>query len=180
MTSLAAVVLEGLDNAWDPLPARLAGLTEHEYAWEPVPGCWSVRAPGDGGAGAVAWAADWADPDPVPAPVTTIAWRCWHVAVDCLDSYSARLFGATGTGLTRTAWVGTWAEAGPLLDASWSVFRAGVAAADDAALDRPLGSAWGPYATASLLQLVVHAQREIVHHGAEMALLRDLYGAGLR
>ena len=175
MTTLPAIVLEGLDNAWDPLPARLAGLTEQEHAWEPVPGCWSVRARPDGG-----WAADWADPDPVPAPVTTIAWRLWHLAVDCLDSYAARLFGTTGTGLTGTAWVGTWAEAGPLLDRAWAVFRAGFAEADDAALAAPLGPAWGPFAEASRLQLAVHAQREIVHHGAEVALLRDLWGAGLR
>jgi hypothetical protein len=28
--------------------------------------------------------------------------------------------------------------------------------------------------------MVLHAQREVIHHGAEIALLRDLYGASRR
>jgi hypothetical protein len=158
-----------LDSAWDPLVARLHGITDAEYAWEPTGGCWTVRAVAGG------WRADWADPDPDPAPVTTIAWRCWHVAVDCLDSYSARLFGAAGTGLAGTEWVGTPAEALTLMEGAWSVFRTGVAGWDDVGLQEPLGPAWGPFATSTHLDLAFHALREIVHHGAEIALLRDLY-----
>lgn len=37
--------------------------------------------------------------------MTTIAWRCQHNAVDCLDSYSTRAFGGSGTGLTGMQWV---------------------------------------------------------------------------
>ena len=121
--------------------------------------------------------ADWADPDPVPAPVTTIAWRCWHIAVDCLDSYSSRLFGATGTGLTGLDWVGTATEAQAMLAAAWSVFRAGVVGWGDDGLWSLLGPAWGPYAEHTNLALAIHAQREVIHHGAEIALLRDLYAA---
>ncbi|MDT4906149.1 MAG: hypothetical protein QOH52_4165, partial [Pseudonocardiales bacterium] len=40
---------------------------------------------------------------------------------------------------------------------------------------QPLGPAWGPYADDSWAALVVHAQDELAHHGAEVALLRDLY-----
>jgi len=163
-------LLHALDSAWDPLVARLRDISGAEYAWEPAAGCWIVRAL-DGG-----WQADWADPDPDPAPVTTIAWRCWHVAVDCLDSYSARLFEATGTGLAATAWVGDPAGALTLMERAWSVFRGGVAGWDEARLQEPLGPAWGPFATSTHLDLALHALREIVHHGAEIALLRDLYG----
>jgi hypothetical protein len=169
-TTLAGIALDSLDTAWAPFLARLDGLTEDEYQWEPVPGGWTVRTSDDGG-----WAADWADPDPDPAPVTTIGGRCWHVAVDALDSYSARQFGRTGTGLTGTAWVGSWQEARPLLDAAWAVFRAGVATWDDQRLLAPLGARWGGFARHSHLHLVLHAEREVVHHGAEIALLRDLY-----
>jgi hypothetical protein len=169
---LAAIVLDGLDNAWNPLLDRLVDLGEAEYLWEPVAGCWTIRA-GDN----ADMIADWADPDPVPAPVTTIAWRCWHIAVDCLDSYSARLFGRTGTGLTGPHWVGTAAEAQAMLAAAWSVFRSGVAAWGDEGLWTLLGPAWGPYAEHTNLELAVHAQREVIHHGAEIALLRDLYAA---
>lgn len=163
------MVLEALDNAWAPMISRTAGLTDDEYRWEPVDGCWTVRHV-DG-----AWVADWADPDPVPPPVTTIAWRSWHIAVDCLDSYSDRLFGRRGSGLTGTAWVADWQAADEKLGAAWSVFRTGVAAWTDTDLLVPLGPTWGPYANDSQLALALHATREVVHHSAEIALLRDLY-----
>jgi hypothetical protein len=166
---MSTVLLEALDNAWNPLLHRTADMTEHEYAWEPVAGAWSVRDVGG------VWVADWADPDPEPAPLTTIAWRCWHLAVDSLDSYSARLFGRTGTGLQGTTWVADWASAAALLGASWSVFRTGVAAWGDDELLAPLGPAWGPFANHSNFDLALHAAREVIHHGAEIALLRDLY-----
>jgi hypothetical protein len=95
---IAAIVLDSLDRAWDPLTARLIGLTDAEYSWEPAPVVWTVRPGTDD-----VWRADWQEPEPDPAPLTTIAWRVWHIAVDCLDSYSSRTFDASGTGLTETA-----------------------------------------------------------------------------
>jgi hypothetical protein len=52
----------------------LQTLTDEEYLWEPVPGCWSIRPTGPGGRGEIEQT--WPDPD--PAPVTTIAWRLSH------------------------------------------------------------------------------------------------------
>ena len=93
-------LLDSLDQTWSQLSERLAGLTVDEYLWEPTSGCWSVRANPDGGV-----SVDEHDTEADPAPLTTIAWRMWHVAVDCLDSYSSRVFGRTGTGMVGTAWV---------------------------------------------------------------------------
>ena len=39
----------------------------------------------------------------------------------------------------------------------------------------PCGPAEGPYADLPLAALVLHINREAIHHGAEIALLRDLY-----
>jgi hypothetical protein len=39
----------------------------------------------------------------------------------------------------------------------------------------PTGPTEGPYADAPVAQLVLHINREVLHHGAELALLRDLY-----
>jgi hypothetical protein len=50
-----------------------------------------------------------------------------------------------------------------------------VLALDDAALAQPCGPAEGPYAAESMMTLVLHINRETIHHGAEIALLRDLY-----
>ena len=163
-------LLDSLDQTWSQLSERLAGLTVDEYVWEPASGCWNVRANADGG-GSV----DEHDPEADPAPVTTIAWRMWHVAVDCLDSYSSRVFGRTGTGLVGTAWVLDPDEAHVLLERAWRVFRGGVAEGGSDRLFDLLGEGWGAYAESTVLALALHAQREVTHHGAEMALLRDLF-----
>ena len=38
-----------------------------------------------------------------------------------------------------------------------------------------LGQPGGPYAEASTVDLALHVLDEVIHHGAEAALLRDLY-----
>ncbi len=174
MTDVMPSLLRTMDATWDQLAARLVGLGDEEYRWEPVAGMWSVREVRDG------WAVDFEKPDPVPAPATTIAWRMWHIAVDCLDGYSQRAFAAGGTGLEATAWVGTATEAMAACERAWSTFREGVAGVAD--LFAELGDGWGPYATSTYLDLALHAHREVTHHAAEIGVLRDLYrvadGAG--
>ena len=160
-----------LDSAWAPVNDLRTRLTAAAYLWEPTPNCWTVR-PTDGG-----WLADWVDEDPSPAPVTTIAWRTWHIGVDCLDSYSSRLAGRGGTGLAGTAWVGTPVEALDLMDKAWAVFFGAITSwtADD--LLSPLGPDWGPYGAQPKLDVAMHACREVIHHLAEISLLLDLHAA---
>lgn len=52
---------------------------------------------------------------------------------------------------------------------------AGVRGLDASALDRPIGAAEGPWADHTMAELVIHIHREAIHHGAEIACLRDLY-----
>jgi hypothetical protein len=61
------------------------------------------------------------------------------------------------------------------LDWSCRFWRAGLIATNDEQLDAPLGRAWGPYATSTGTDVVLHVFDETVHHAAEVALLRDLY-----
>ncbi len=104
--------------------------------WEPVArSCWSVRE-----TRATGVRADWADPDPDPAPVTTIAWRLWHVAVDCLDSYSARVFGRTGTDFVDQAFTLDVEEALAATEAAGAAFRAGLGRAGPGDALRPARS----------------------------------------
>ncbi len=88
------------------------------------------------------------------------------------------MFGTSGTGLTGTAWVGTWPEARALLDAAYTGLRAGMAAWNDEYLLIPLGPLFPVNATRPNIDLALHAEREIIHHGAEIGLLRDLYHFG--
>jgi hypothetical protein len=164
-------VLSLFDEAWPRLLTRLGGLTSDEYLWEPVASCWTVRETAEG------VRADWADPDPDPAPVTTIAWRLWHVAVDCLDSYSARVFGRRGTDFVDQAFTLDAGEALAATEAAGAAFRAGLGERPPETLFDPLGPTWGPYRDSTFLALMLHALDEVIHHSAEIALLRDLYRA---
>ena len=49
------------------------------------------------------------------------------------------------------------------------------AGARKADLSKPVGPAEGPFAEEPMATLVLHINREAIHHLAEIALLRDLY-----
>lgn len=158
-----------LEYVHQRLSDRVAGLGEQEYLWEPAPGCWSVRTGEDG-----VERADREPGWPDPAPLTTIAWRLWHIA-DCLRSYSDRAFeGKEGGG---REWTKSPVAAMALVDSEWDRFVGYVRQLDQEALDQPIGAAFAPYDKDSMHALVLHAADEVIHHGAEVALLRDLYRA---
>ncbi|MGA8246065.1 MAG: DinB family protein [Nocardioides sp.] len=161
------------------LRPRLAGLSDEEYLWEPVPGCWSLRRRGIPTswrtAGAGEFVMEYDVPDPEPAPVTTIAWRLAHVIVGCLAARTASHFGGAPAGYDSWSYAGTADQAVAQLDEQYAAWSAGVAALGDEGLARPCGDAEGPFAAYPLAALVLHINREMIHHGAEICLLRDLY-----
>ncbi|GAB2330252.1 hypothetical protein STREPTOSP366_54110 [Streptomyces variabilis] len=46
-TDRLSILLEQFDKATDMARARLSGLGDEEYLWEPVPACWSIRRRGE-------------------------------------------------------------------------------------------------------------------------------------
>lgn len=179
-TSWNPLLREQLTWHWThQLRPRLDGLTDEEYRWEPVPGAWNVRprgtstAPMAGGSGA--FTIDWAWPEPEPAPVTTIAWRLGHVIVGCLGARNAAHFAGPPADYLSWDYPGTAAAALAQLDDAIETWLAGVAALGEDGLARPCGPAEGPFADQPMATLVLHIHRELIHHGAEIALLRDLY-----
>ena len=158
---------------------RLDGLTDDEYLWEPVPGTWSVRPRGAGTSptpiGSGPMQRDNAPDDPDPAPVTTIAWRMAHMTVEVLAMRTASHVGGPPAHYETWAHATTADEALAQLDTAYGAWTAGVAALGEEGLARPCGPAEGPFAEAPLADLVLHINREMIHHGAEICLLRDLY-----
>lgn len=168
---------EQLDWHWrEHLRPRMDGLTDEEYFWEPVRGCWSIRPHGTSAApisaGAGEYTMDLAWPAPKPAPVTTIAWRLAHITVGCLGMRAASHFGGPATSWETHAYAGTAQDALAQLDTAYKAWIEGVLSADMA---KPVGPAEGPFADSPMSELVLHINRELIHHGAEIALLRDLY-----
>ena len=178
-------LLEQLTWHWtEQLRPRLDGLTDDEYFWEPVPGAWNLRPRGEqrtprwGGSGDVV--VEFALDPPQPTPVTTIAWRLSHLIVGVLGVRNASHFGAPHTSYDDHDYATTAKGALAQLDEQYEFWTAGVRALGEEGLDRPCGPAEGPWADAPLSALVLHIHREVIHHGAEIALLRDLYAHGLR
>jgi hypothetical protein len=174
-----AELADQLDWQWqNQLRPRLDGLTDDEYLWEPVAGSWSIRPRGQTTAPSLAGSGDFllefAHPAPEPAPVTTMAWRLAHVIVPCLGERSASHFGGPAVDFHTFGYAGTAAGALRQLDDAYATWIAGVRGLGADGLARPCGPAEGPYADYSLAALVLHINREVLHHGAEVALLRDL------
>ena len=169
-------LIEQLDlhyNVW--FRPRLEGLTEEEYLWEPVEGCWSVRPGPDG-----VWrmdAYDAMDAAPDPPPFTTIAWRLCHIGAHCLGMRVTNHFSGGTYDLDAVSWPATAEDAIAFVGDAYRRWKAGVEALGDDGLHRAAGAAEGPYAEHPMAALVLHINREIIHHGAEVACLRDLYRA---
>lgn len=165
-----------LDFYWDHmLMPRLEGLTDEEYLWEPVEGCWSIR-PQEDGTGMI----DWSFPPPEPPPFTTIAWRMAHISVLVLGMRASSHFGDGSLTIATAQWPVTAAEGLESLRHHHAEWRNGLAALDDTAMAEPVGEAEGPWAEYPMSTLVLHLNREVFHHGAEISLLRDLYRDGFR
>lgn len=175
-------LVDQLDWHWhNQLRGRFDGLTDDEFLWEPVSGCWSVRpreeAASEDARGAGEYVIDWEFPAPVPSPVTTIAWRLGHIAVPVLGARAANHFGEGGVGGATTTWSPHASDGLTLVDRHYEAWMSGLRTLSDEDLWRPCGEVEGPYADEPFIALVLHINREVIHHGAEVSLLRDLYRA---
>ena len=126
-------------------------------------------------AGAGGLLIDWEYPEPTPSPVTTIAWRLGHVIVGVLGMRNAAHFGRDPVDYATFSYAATAAGALAQLDREIDVWLDGVRDLGEEGLDRPFGPAEGPFADEPMATLVLHIHRELIHHLAEVCLLRDLY-----
>ena len=175
-----AELVDQLESHWQhQLRPRLDGLTDDEYFWQPAAGCWTLSRQGESPApvsfGAGEFTMDYAMPPPDPEPVTTIAWRLAHLIVS-FASTSASHFGGPPADESVFCYSGTATGALRQLDDAHEAFVSGVRSLGAAGLARPQGPAQPPeFADALMAKLILYINLEIIHHGAEICLLRDLY-----
>ncbi|MDX6326404.1 MAG: hypothetical protein QOK15_2758 [Nocardioidaceae bacterium] len=179
MDTWNAQLVEQIDWHWTKqLRPRLEGLTDEEYLWEPV-ASWSIRPRGDSSApvqgGSGAYVVEFAFPEPEPPAFTTIAWRISHVVVGVLAMRNASHFGGPPADYFTWEYAGTADAALDQLDRELDTWLSGVRDLGEEGLSRPCGPAEGPFADSPMSTLVLHINRELIHHGAEISLLRDLY-----
>src|SRR6478609_10489363 len=166
-----------LDWHWEhQARPRLEGLTDDEYLWEPVGGCWSVRSRAEAKAelahGIGDHVLEFARPEPAPPPVTTIAWRMAHLIVGVFGQRSASHFGGPAMSWDGHDYAATAAGGLAQLDAAYAAWAAGVRDLGKEGLSRPCGPAEGAFAEFPMGALVLHINREGIHHLAEIALVR--------
>jgi DinB family protein len=107
--------------------------------------------------------------------VTTIAWRLGHLGGVAVGGFANRRF---GDGTLTTEQLSFPPDAGKVagfLGEHYRTWRTGLTGLSPAEWAAPLGPSWGPYAEAYTIDLALHVLDEVVHHGAEVGLLRDLY-----
>jgi hypothetical protein len=169
-----------LESHWQhQLRPRLNGLTDDEYFWQPVPGCWTVSRRGQSTApvsvGEGEFTVDYAMPPRDREPVTTIAWRLAHLII-MFASTSASHFGGPAADPATFRYSGTADGALRQLDDAHDAYVSGVRGLGAAGLAEPQGPDYPPeYADAPMAKLFLYTNMEIIHHGAEISLLRDLY-----
>lgn len=165
--ALTAQLADQLDWHWrNALRPRLERLTDDEYFWEPVPDCWTLHRDGT---------IDFAHPAPEPAPFTTIAWRLAHVVVGVLAMRNHSHFGGPPADYQTWPYATDAATALAQLDDAYRNWYDGVRQLGERDLATPVGPAEGPWADRPMLDLILHINREVIHHGAEIACVRDLY-----
>jgi hypothetical protein len=166
-------LIEQWDWHWtNQLRPRLDGLADEEYFWEPVEGCWSIRPAGDG-----TFTCDYAYPEPDPPPFTTIAWRLGHIGGPVFGMRANNHFGDATFDIGKVEWPGSAEDALAFVDRAYAQWKTGLEAIREDDLARACGPAEGPFSEYPFAALVLHVNREALHHGAEVALLRDLYRA---
>jgi hypothetical protein len=143
------------------------------YLWEPAPGCLNVR-PGEVGSFVTGGA-------PEQGPVTTIAWRMCHIGDFLRHERNWRLLGREPEQLDRDIRHPTTAVGGiRYVEESWSSWQRLVSSLTPVEMWERLGSIAGPYAEDERIGFVIHIMDELIHHSAEIGVMRDLYAAMAR
>ncbi|MEY9906041.1 putative damage-inducible protein DinB [Catenulispora sp. MAP12-49] len=148
-------LIELSQYSWQRLWDRMAGLTDEEYFWEPV------------------------------ADFSTLAWRLSHIADFLREERNGPWLGRPVPEVpARGGDPSSAAQALAALQVSYDAWREVLDGTTEQSLAAPIGEPAGPYGTASRRSFVLHVLDELIHHGAEAALLRDLYrasrGGGVR
>ncbi|MFJ4100952.1 DinB family protein [Amycolatopsis japonica] len=146
------------DLTWSLFEYHLADLTSEDFFWEPTSLCWTIRPDGT---------PDWADTEPDPVPVPTIAWLTWHIGwwwSVALDHANGR----TPRERTEIVWPGAETAVAWLrgLREEW------LDRLTDADLDAPSAYPFGEEAGLTFGHTVVWLNAELMKNVSEIGQLR--------
>lgn len=159
------------DLAWALTDLHLTALTEGDFFWEPADVCWTVRRNDNG-----QWHADFADREPDPVPVPTVAWLTWHIdfwwsaAIDGLHGRARR-------GADEIAWAGSGSAAVSRLHelaTHWRHLLAGITVPE---LAEPSVFPWSAEDGRTVGDTVLWVNVELTKNASEIGQLRMIRAA---
>jgi hypothetical protein len=162
-----ALLLAEMDEAYSQLVARLDGLTDEEFFWQPVHDCWTIYRDQSG-----RWTYHYAIPEPQPAPMTTIGWQVVHLAL-CKVMYHEWAFGAARLTWPELDVPCSVAQAANVLATGQEALRGRLAGLEDEQLDEQVLTNWGERWPAWRIFWAM-VNHDAVHTGA-IGHLRDAY-----
>jgi hypothetical protein len=165
--SRVALLETTIDESYERLRTRLAGLTDDEFFWEPIPGCWTIYEDKPGH-----WTYHYEIPDPDPAPITSIGWQIVHLAT-CKVIYWEWAYGPGR--LTFPDLVTPHSAAGAIdeLEKGQRMLRDQLAKLSDSLMDEPRKTNWGELWPAWRVFWTM-ADHD-AFHGGVLGYLRDMY-----
>jgi len=150
----------------------VTGLDDEEALREPAAGAWSVRQDASG-----AWLADWAEPEPDPAPPTSLAWLLWHIGWWWSD-VTGRAFDGGGLERADATWPGNVVDAVTGIRAVHERWRTGIAetSSDDFA-SVSFGKRCWPKAERPFFHVALWVNSELMKNSAEIGVTRRILAA---
>jgi hypothetical protein len=187
-TDRIGVLLDQLVESKNMSAERLAGMSRDEFLWEPYPGMWSLRRRGEAPTPKAFGPGEWVlDHDTSispfdPGPLSTIAWRIAHLSSGFAGRWEWTFGGRSADPLALFEFS---PDPDVALPALWELvdrWAASVSAMTNEQLEVPGFGAYpfGLDPEIPFIGIVWWTNRELIHHLAEAALLRDIYAAAHR
>lgn len=165
--SRVELLITTMDQAYGRLQARVDGLTDDEFFWQPVPKSWTIYEDKPGH-----WTYHYAIPDPDPAPMTTVGWQLVHLGT-CKVMYHEWAYGAARLTFPELDIPHTPASAIALLDEGHRLLRHDLQSTSESELDGPRKTNWGEIWPAWKIFWAM-IDHDALHSGM-IGHLRDLY-----
>lgn len=162
------------DLIWSLAQLHFETLTDDDSHWAPAEVIWTVHRGPDG-----RWRPDFAETEPDPVPVPTIAWLTWHIGW-WWSSAVAHAEGEPIPPRTQVYWPGDTTAALSWLNGLRERWLAVLDRADDARLDTDTSYPWPAEAGLTVAHLAAWVNVELLKNATEIGELRMLRAAGPR
>lgn len=159
---LRRLLLDQLSIGSALLDYHLQQLTEEDLFWSAAPLTWTMHRAQDG------WQPDWAETEPIPVPVPTVAWLTWHVGW-WWTTATAHLSGGPVPERSGIQWPGAAAATVEWLRGIHDEYRAALSGPGD--LDRDSGFPWPPGSGRTMADLAAWVNVELTKNAAEIGQL---------